>query len=239
VFESFPAAAVAISDVKNDGDFDCLTMVMYDYEPSVPTATFSGLLKGLNGREPDSISAVELTFGTTLRVPAAFFTPALTGKGKHQLKHEVTDAKAVFDNFASAVAVFDVDKDGDLDCLSTVRLDYDKNASTATYFWILKNMNGHESHNISFLVGPGPAPNQFLVKDKDSDEPVQIGTYDYSDYKNCIIMEMPYHGSDECVLWVSENVIDDIPQHCLDHYEDNCEDAKLAYDKGSCTMMDN
>ncbi|KAL1417442.1 hypothetical protein MTO96_026791 [Rhipicephalus appendiculatus] len=56
-----------------------------------------------------------------------------------------TTAETVFDNFASAVAVFDVDKDGDLDCLSTVRLDYDKDASTAIYFWILKNMNGHES----------------------------------------------------------------------------------------------
>uniref|UniRef100_A0A034WXN0 Lipocalin 31 n=1 Tax=Rhipicephalus microplus TaxID=6941 RepID=A0A034WXN0_RHIMP len=163
--------------------------------------------------------------------------PVLTGKGKHHLKHDTADAKAVFDNFASAIAIFDVDKDGDLDCLSTVRLDYDKNASTAIYFWTLKNLNGH-AQNISFQVAPGPALNQFLVKDKNSDEPVQIGTYDYTDYKNCVVMEMPYHGGDECVLWVSEKAIDDIPQHCLDHYDDNCEDAKLAYDKDSCSTME-
>ncbi|KAH7962458.1 hypothetical protein HPB52_016211 [Rhipicephalus sanguineus] len=134
----------------------------------------------------------------------------------------------VFDNFASAVAVFDVDKDGDLDCLSTVRIDYDKDASTATYVWLLRSLNGHDANVKKYFI--------YIIA---ADEPLQIGTYHYSDYKNCIVMEMPYHGDDECVLWVSEKAIDDVPQACQDHYEDNCEDAKLSYDKDSCSIMEN
>ncbi|KAL1476125.1 hypothetical protein MTO96_036747, partial [Rhipicephalus appendiculatus] len=153
---------------------------------------------------------------------------------KHKLQHEVADAVKVLDNFASGVAIFDIDKDGDLDCLTGVRTDYDKKTSTVTYVWLLKGVNGHEAKNISFQVRPGPTPSQFLFRDIYSEESFGIGTYDYTDNKNCVVMEMPYHDSQECLLWVTWKVVDAIPQHCLDHYEDNCDDGKLAYDKDSC-----
>ncbi|XP_075739707.1 uncharacterized protein LOC119177751 isoform X1 [Rhipicephalus microplus] len=99
--------------------------------------------------------------------------------------------------------------------------------------------NWASCQNISYEVRPGRKPNQFLVKNQDTDEPVQEGTYDYTDYKSCVVMEMPYHDSEECVLWVTWNVVNDIPQDCQDQYEDNCDDAKLAYDKESCGAFEN
>ncbi|KAL3246720.1 hypothetical protein MRX96_057453 [Rhipicephalus microplus] len=175
----------------------------------------------------------------SLTIICLISVPLSTGKAKHQLKHEIADVKKVFDNFDSVVAIFDIDKDGDLDCLSGARTYYDKHSSTATYVWFLKGLNGHKAQNISYEVRPGPKPNQFLFKNQDTDEPVQEGTYDYTDYKSCVVMEMPYNDSEECVLWVTWNVVNDIPQDCQDQYEDNCDDAKLAYDKESCGAFEN
>ncbi|KAH6939544.1 hypothetical protein HPB50_019332 [Hyalomma asiaticum] len=175
----------------------------------------------------------------------------------------MADEKMVFDNFENVVAIFDVDKDGDLDCLTAVRTDYDKDASIVTYLWILKSVNGHQWRNISFEARPGPMPSQFLIRNKDADEPYKLGTYDYTDYKNCVVMEMPYNHSDgdaplqvgkylysdykdclllempyensqECMLWISWEVKNNIPKACTDHYEDSCDDSKLAFDEATC-----
>ncbi|KAL1473370.1 hypothetical protein MTO96_038736 [Rhipicephalus appendiculatus] len=158
---------------------------------------------------------------------------------EQELQHDVADARKVFANFVNVVAIFDIDKDGDLDCLAAVRTDYDKDASTATYVWLLKGLNGYEAQNISYEVRTGPKTDQFLIRKKDTVEDFQLGTYDFSDNKNCVVMEMPYHGSEECVLWVTWKAVHDLPQYCLDHYEDNCEDAKLAYDKETCGAIIN
>ncbi|XP_065282495.1 uncharacterized protein [Dermacentor albipictus] len=140
----------------------------------------------------------------------------------------------VFENFENIVAIFDIDKDGDLDCLTAVRTDYNRGARSTKYVWILKGLHGHQSRNVTYLVLAGPERGEFMFKNLDDDGPFQKGSYDYSDYKNCIVMRIPYNSGEECVLWVTEEVKNNIPQNCMDYYEDSCDNAKLAYDKESC-----
>ncbi|KAL3223328.1 hypothetical protein MRX96_049829, partial [Rhipicephalus microplus] len=38
----------------------------------------------------------------------------------------------------------------------------------------------------------------------------------------------------ECILWMNPKDVKDVPQHCLDHYEDNCDMKNPSYDEESC-----
>ncbi|KAL3246724.1 hypothetical protein MRX96_057455 [Rhipicephalus microplus] len=161
--------------------------------------------------------------------------PLVLGKAKHQLQHEIPDAAKVFHGFRSGLALFDVDNDGDLDCVSTITEDYDESVPSITYVWLLKGVNGHEAKNISYYVRSGNAPDEFLFKDKNDNKPLQIGRYVYSDYKDCLILEMPYGSSQECMLWISWEVKNNIPKVCMDQLEDNCEGSKLSFDEATCS----
>ncbi|KAL1458846.1 hypothetical protein MTO96_027657 [Rhipicephalus appendiculatus] len=134
--------------------------------------------------------------------------PLAQGEAKHRLQHDVTDAFKMFKNFPVAIAVFDADKDGDLDCVVSVRSTYDEEGHTATYTWLLPGFNGHEKQNITFNLREGASP----------DKPV-------------------YTPEDECMLWMSQEAVKDIPQNCVDHFEDNCDIKNPAYDEDSCSPV--
>ncbi|KAH6937728.1 hypothetical protein HPB50_003717 [Hyalomma asiaticum] len=68
--------------------------------------------------------------------------PELKGK---QVGEDTADIAKVFAGFRSGLALFDIDSDGDLDCVTTVREDYDESVPSATYVWFLKAVNGHEA----------------------------------------------------------------------------------------------
>ncbi|XP_065282486.1 uncharacterized protein [Dermacentor albipictus] len=143
--------------------------------------------------------------------------------------------RMVFGGFRSGLALFDMDNDGDLDCVSTVTEDFDESVPSVTYVWLLNAVNGHKARNISFYVRGSDTPGEFLFKDKNADGPLQSGTYLYSDYKDCLILEMPYGSSQECMMWISWEVKDQPPQDCTDQYQDKCEIGKLAFDDATCS----
>ncbi|KAL3246725.1 hypothetical protein MRX96_057456 [Rhipicephalus microplus] len=157
------------------------------------------------------------------------------GKAEHQLQRERPDLAKVFQGFRSGVALFDVDQDGDLDCVSAVQEDYDESVPSVTYVWILKGVNGHEAKNISYYVRRGDAPDEFLFKDKNDEKPLQTGRCIYSDYKNCVLIELPYGSSQECMLWISWEVKNNVPKACTDEFEEYCGDSKLSYDEATCS----
>ncbi|KAK8759002.1 hypothetical protein V5799_003366, partial [Amblyomma americanum] len=72
-----------------------------------------------------------------------------------------------FDAFPLVIAMFDEDLDGDLDCVKSVRTDYDKEAKKATYVWVLKGKNGQAGTNITFHLKPGATPEKadYLLDD--------------------------------------------------------------------------
>uniref|UniRef100_A0A023G983 Putative lipocalin-5 1 n=1 Tax=Amblyomma triste TaxID=251400 RepID=A0A023G983_AMBTT len=151
---------------------------------------------------------------------------------KHQLPHETIDMRKVFDNFLHAIAIIDIDKDGDLDCLSTVRTDFDSSVPRATYVWILPGVNGREPRNITFEVLPKETPDHFYFTDKDGDGSPENGFFIYSDYKDCALVYL--YERQECMMWSSREMKENVPQACMDQFEDNCEGAYKSYDEDTC-----
>ncbi|XP_054932336.1 uncharacterized protein [Dermacentor andersoni] len=161
--------------------------------------------------------------------------PLALSKAKHQLPHNMTEIKKIFEGFRAGLALSDIDNDGDLDCVTTTQVDYNASVPSATYVWHLQAVNGHEARNIYFYVRPGNAPGRILFTANNVDGPLQHGTVFYSDYKDCIVLNMPYGNSEECMLWISWEAKNNVPQRCTEEYDDKCEDAKLAFDDETCS----
>ncbi|XP_075538245.1 uncharacterized protein LOC142572780 isoform X2 [Dermacentor variabilis] len=132
--------------------------------------------------------------------------PLISGNAKNQLQPEFPDVGKVFEGFRAGLALFDIDNDGDLDCVTATQQDYNASVPSVTYVWHLQPLNGHEARNIYFYVRPGDGPGQILFKDKN-----------------------------ECMLWISWEANNNVPQRCTDEYEDKCEDAKQAFDEETCS----
>ncbi|KAK8786599.1 hypothetical protein V5799_023624, partial [Amblyomma americanum] len=65
------------------------------------------------------------------------------GKVNHKLQHEVVDAFKAMQEFPVGIAAFDEDLDGGLDCLVTIRTEFDKESQKASYAWFLKEKDRH------------------------------------------------------------------------------------------------
>ncbi|XP_077560760.1 uncharacterized protein LOC144175577 [Haemaphysalis longicornis] len=165
--------------------------------------------------------------------------PLLSAGGKRQLQHDVADAFKIIDNFPYSIAIFNEDQDGDLDCLTTRRVEYDPEAPSATYIWFLKGLNGHEKKHLVIHLEPGASLNEAVYTDDDPNSPERILNFIYTDYDNCTIFEIPYEGRLECMLWVVEGIQDNVPQHCIDYYDDICDVSvkNNAYDGETCSGL--
>ncbi|XP_065282267.1 uncharacterized protein [Dermacentor albipictus] len=145
--------------------------------------------------------------------------------------HGSASAFTVFEKFRFALAIFDEDQDGDLDCVSTVRTQFDKSIPSATYVWMFK---GNNPRNVTFHIKPGPTFDTSTYTMDDDYEHEYNAYFYYSDYENCVIFGMPHLDRDECMLWVTKRVKDEVPQICTDKYIENCDMQVMAYDKDSC-----
>ncbi|XP_077515172.1 uncharacterized protein LOC144125560 isoform X1 [Amblyomma americanum] len=133
-----------------------------------------------------------------------------------------------------SIALFDIDQDGDLDCVTALRTEFDKSVPSATYVWILPGLSGKEKKNVTIHVRAGTLPDKPVLTVGD-DGPEQTAKFFYTDYKTCATFEAPFQGLEECMVWVAKDVIADPPQDCVDQYEDNCDVKHIAYDENTCS----
>ncbi|XP_077515169.1 uncharacterized protein LOC144125557 isoform X2 [Amblyomma americanum] len=159
-------------------------------------------------------------------------------KANHQLKHGVADAFKIFRDFDYGVGILDIDQDGKLDCVTARRTEFDKNGPSATYVWILPGPNGKEKKNVTLHIRAGSAPNKPVFTVGDGGAPEQAANFIYADYKTCSVFELPFDGVQECMLWTSKESKDDVPQHCVEQFEDNCDLKNAAYDKDTCSQFE-
>ncbi|XP_077519953.1 uncharacterized protein LOC144129741 [Amblyomma americanum] len=146
-------------------------------------------------------------------------------------RHGSANAFQIFESFPYAISIFDEDQDGDLDCVRAKRTQFDKDAPSVTYVWLIK---GHNPRNITFHVKPGPTPDtSSYTMDEDYDHEY-IAHFFYSDFKSCVIHDFPHKDKEECMMWVSVEAVDNIPQICTDKYLENCDVQIMVYDKDSC-----
>nr|XP_037285506.1 uncharacterized protein LOC119178410 isoform X1 [Rhipicephalus microplus] len=158
-------------------------------------------------------------------------------KPRDHYKDDVPDAFKIFRDHAYGVTILDSDGDGELECMTTKRTEYNPEAPSATFVWILKGLNGHEKKNIPFHVRPSNSSHEVLLN-FDDDNRDRILTVLYTDYKDCVVLEMPLLGKEECMLVVTREVKDAVPQHCFEHYDSNCYNKVTTYDPDVCSQVE-
>ncbi|XP_077552804.1 uncharacterized protein LOC144167407 [Haemaphysalis longicornis] len=156
-----------------------------------------------------------------------------SAKEKNQLERNVTDLFEVSQWYPIAVALFDQDQDGDLDCLYAVRSELDFDARTVTYTFIFGGRNGQDRQYVKFYVRDGPTKGTMLFSEEDGEGGEQIGTVVYAEHETCSVVQMPYKNRQECILWTVPERVNSLPQTCIDQFEDICDLSVPVYDE-SC-----
>ncbi|XP_070392860.1 uncharacterized protein [Dermacentor albipictus] len=163
--------------------------------------------------------------------------PMASGKAKHQLNHDVTDAFKMFEVFAYAIAAFDADDDGDLDCAMMVRQQLDEKQKTATYVFVLAPVNGRQPENHTYYVKEGSTTDKPVFTVDDGANGEETVYFIYTNYKNCVVADFPFKNRQSCGLWVTKDVLHSFPQECIDQFQDNCDRAVLVFDDETCKAV--
>ncbi|KAL1439528.1 hypothetical protein MTO96_001293 [Rhipicephalus appendiculatus] len=155
------------------------------------------------------------------------------GEAKPRLQHDVTDAFKAMAAFPYAVALADTDEDGDLDCMAAVRRKYSKDPPRVVFDSFIKSPNG-DIRSITYHIKPGPTIDSVEFTVNDDYDHVFEAHFFFSDYKDCLIMELPIDNKPMCVMWTLETFAGNIPAICTEQLLANCEDAVLSYDEDTC-----
>uniref|UniRef100_G3MSK1 Lipocalin/cytosolic fatty-acid binding domain-containing protein n=1 Tax=Amblyomma maculatum TaxID=34609 RepID=G3MSK1_AMBMU len=146
-------------------------------------------------------------------------------------------ASYVIKNFETPVLILASSDDAELECLSARLTHFNEAARTATYVWNIKGHKGSQKRIRSFDLRQGKELNQVDFKEKDG--PSGTVTVPYSDMKNCFIGTFPtvlYGG--QCMMWVRKEVEDNVPQNCIDEFEDICDVEVSEYNHDLCQDND-
>ncbi|KAL1473521.1 hypothetical protein MTO96_038604 [Rhipicephalus appendiculatus] len=130
--------------------------------------------------------------GTILSVlcySAAVFGKLADPGGPRKLHHEVADSFKVFLSFSNVVAVVDTDNDTMFNCWTTQRTKIDHDARTATYVARFPTVR----RTLAFHVKAERNSPRFTYTLDDDPNPKE-GVFYYTDYKNCVIEDLEYHG---------------------------------------------
>ncbi|KAL1439532.1 hypothetical protein MTO96_038703 [Rhipicephalus appendiculatus] len=114
------------------------------------------------------------------------------GEGEHHSDTSVVDAFKIFRTLPRGTAIFDVDGDGDLDCVTAVRTEFSEDPLETTFVLQFKGLGGNRPQNISFHIKPGRTPDATRFTVGDDYDFVQDAHFYYTNYKNCAVMEQPF-----------------------------------------------
>uniref|UniRef100_A0A034WWJ5 Lipocalin 14 n=1 Tax=Rhipicephalus microplus TaxID=6941 RepID=A0A034WWJ5_RHIMP len=118
-------------------------------------------------------------------------------RGPNKLQQDLPDSFKIFQAFENPIGMIDTNNDSVLECLSARRAEIDPETQTATYVWSLAGDDGKGRKYIPFYHSPGRTPDETRFSIGSKNRPGAIGHFLYTDYMNCAILEIPYHG-DPC-----------------------------------------
>ncbi|XP_065281433.1 uncharacterized protein [Dermacentor albipictus] len=87
--------------------------------------------------------------------------------------------------------------------------------------------------NVTFHVKPGATPDRITMYFDNHTEEEFEAQYLYTDYKTCAIVTGPYEG-ERCLLLVSKDMAEDVPDSCLANFADMCGVSDNLYSKELC-----
>ncbi|KAH6931324.1 hypothetical protein HPB50_023525 [Hyalomma asiaticum] len=159
---------------------------------------------------------------------AAIFGNLAPPVGPRKLKYDAADSFKVFQSFQNVVAIEDSDNDTMFNCWTADRAAIDSDARTATYTAHFPKIR----KDIPFYLKAEQDSPRFTYTLED-DKTIKEGVYYYTDYENCLVKDLEYHGH-QCVLWVKKELKNAVPQICLDYYADICGAGVFEYNEDFC-----
>lgn len=81
---------------------------------------------------------------------------------------------------------------------------------------------------------PGTTPDRFEYYTEDDPERRDVVTIPYANYINCFVADGPYNNGEQCVLFVSKGTEDDVPEECIEQFEDICGVTVSTYSQDLC-----
>lgn len=149
------------------------------------------------------------------------------------LRRDLPDAFEIYLHLDDVLAISDADNDGVFECTAAIRTDYQTEPRMATYMFLFKGHHGTEKKNVSLHITPGATPDKITFYLDNHTEQKFEAQYFYTDYKTCTIVKGPYEG-DRCLLLVSRDMAEDVPEHCVANFADICGVAANLYSKELC-----
>ncbi|XP_077538635.1 uncharacterized protein LOC144151459 [Haemaphysalis longicornis] len=161
-----------------------------------------------------------------------------TASGTKELQQDVPDILETFGNFDYVVAIRDVNKDPVLKCLTSTRISYNTAAPSATYVWSLNGGQGQEREHMLVTFTPASTKDTAFYTTElsgntktETENPAKL-LY-VSNEEGCAVLEMSPFGY-QCTLWVSDEVKDNVGEHCRAVYDELCGPSISIYDKETC-----
>ncbi|XP_077539523.1 uncharacterized protein LOC144152175 [Haemaphysalis longicornis] len=139
--------------------------------------------------------------------------------GPIELIQDALDSFKMMQIFKSIVSISNTSNGTEFLCSRAYRISILPFTRRSEYIWMLPT--------------PGdPTPQPFLFHEKaedggkvlltvNNDPTVFVGTFLYSDNKNCIVEDLDFNGH-YCVLWIQEALRRSVPQHCIDKFVEFC-----------------
>ncbi|XP_075553801.1 uncharacterized protein LOC142586821 [Dermacentor variabilis] len=158
---------------------------------------------------------------------------------KTKSTHVPVDAYRVIKMVASVpymAAAYTSSSDPAYRCMTASLTSIDETKKEGTYSWYLKSPIDHRTvvKVVNFNVTPGSAPDLLNFTVEGGGNQVYTAQYTYTNYENCLVSKIPYNNDGLCILWVTEEVVDNIPHDCLTEYQATCPVEYRAYDSDIC-----
>ncbi|XP_049276259.1 uncharacterized protein LOC125760346 [Rhipicephalus sanguineus] len=83
-----------------------------------------------------------------------------TATPTRNLQREGVDTFRTIGAFRKVVAISTSTNDTSFKCLTAIRTNYDAEAKTATYVWLLRGHGGTQRRNVTFTISAGTVPHQ-------------------------------------------------------------------------------
>ncbi|KAL1476929.1 hypothetical protein MTO96_036141 [Rhipicephalus appendiculatus] len=139
-----------------------------------------------------------------------------TATPTRNLQRERVDTFRTIAAFPKAVAISTSTNDTSFKCMSAVRTNYDAEAKTASYVWLLRGQGGNQRRNVTFTITAGTIPDQANYTVDGDNSRVYTGYTHYTDFQNCLITTITYRDHDRIIARIRPRLC---ARRCARSYE--------------------
>ncbi|XP_077523681.1 uncharacterized protein LOC144134709 [Amblyomma americanum] len=149
-------------------------------------------------------------------------------------RRDPTDSFRMFNAFRRMVAISSSTNDTSFKCMTATLTRYNPLEKKATYVWHLKARGDKPARNVTFDIEGSDIPDQ-VTYFVDNDQTQRFTAYyHYTDYRNCMVITVPYNNHNHCQLWVNPAVVHRVPKHCREIYEETCDVRISLFENNLC-----